>query len=207
MRAVRRLGVFGGTFDPVHVGHLIIAEILRHRLLLDHVTFLPAGRPPHKPDRELASDRDRVGMLDLAIANSPHFSISTIDLERPGPSYTAESLAFMQHDLGPDCELYLLMGQDSLRDFPNWHRPGDIARIARLGVALRPDVNVSIDEVEQAVPETRDRIHLVNVPLIGISSSEIRMNVSQRGPYRFQVLPAVADYIEAHQLYEQPKIE
>jgi nicotinate-nucleotide adenylyltransferase len=150
MEQVDRVGVFGGTFDPVHVGHLIVAEILRHRLALSRIIFLPAGRPPHKPAQELASDEDRINMLALSIGGSPHFSISTlalsiggsphfsistIDIDRIGPSYTSESLRMLRDQIGHLHELYFLMGQDSLRDFPSWHRPDLIARQARFGVA------------------------------------------------------------------------
>lgn len=197
----QRLGVLGGSFDPVHVGHMIVAEILRHHLKLDRVIFLPAGRPPHKPSRVLASDHDRVTMLRLAFDGAPHFEISMIDLDRPGWSYTSDSLRLIHEQHPGDCELYFLMGQDSLRDFPNWHRPDLIVRHARLGVALRPDVEVPVERVHEAVPETRGRVTLVDIPLIGISSREIRANIRSGGPFRFQVVPAVADYIEANRLY------
>jgi nicotinate-nucleotide adenylyltransferase len=201
LQSAECLGIFGGTFDPIHVGHLIVAEILLHRLRLDHVAFLPAGRPPHKQDQRTASDADRLAMLELAIAGTPHFSICRLDIDRAGLSYTADTLALLRRDLQPTCELYFLMGQDSLRDFPSWHRPHAIARQARLGVALRPGVEVSVADIHQLVPESRDRIELVSVPLIGISSRELRATISADGPYRFQVPPAVADYIAAQGLY------
>jgi nicotinate-nucleotide adenylyltransferase len=196
-----RVGVFGGTFDPVHVGHLIMAEIFRYRLALSRVIFLPAGRPPHKPDQQLASDDDRINMLSLSIGGSPHFSISTVDIDRVGPSYTFESLRVLREQLGGTSEMYFLMGQDSLRDFPNWVRPDLIAEQARLGVALRPGFDVSVDEIASAVPETRGRVEIVSVPLIGISSRELRASIANNGPYRFQVVPAVANYIAEHHLY------
>ena len=199
--ASQRLGVLGGSFDPVHVGHMIVAEILRHRLDLDRVIVLPAGRPPHKPSRVLASDEDRVTMLELSFDGAPHFEISTIDLDRPGWSYTSDSLRLIREQQSGDCELVFLMGQDSLRDFPNWHRPDLIVQQAHLGVARRPDVEVSVESVHEAVPETRGRITLVDIPLIGISSRGIRASIRAGGPFRFQVVPAVADYIEANGLY------
>jgi nicotinate-nucleotide adenylyltransferase len=201
MTQTRKLAIFGGTFDPVHIGHLIVAEIMRHHLGLEQVIFLPAGRPPHKPDQVLSSDADRLAMLRLATADSPAFSISTIDMDRPGASYTADTLLVLQEQAGDDCDLYFLMGQDSLRDFPTWHRPDLIAQRARLLVALRPGVTVSIPDIERAVPETRGRIELVPVPLIGVSSSEIRQSIRHGGPHRYQVLPAVSNYIEGHGLY------
>lgn len=196
-----RIGVFGGTFDPIHIGHLIAAEILRHTLQLEQVIFLPAGRPPHKPSQELAPDAERVAMLKLALVDQPTFAISTVDLERPGYSYTARSLEILRDDLPPDIDLYFLMGQDSLRDFPNWRYPDEIARQVRLGVAQRPGFDITVDVIEAAVPETAGRIELVPIPLIGVSSRDLRRRISHGEPYRYQVLPAVADYIERRQLY------
>lgn len=201
MTKPRAQAVFGGTFDPIHVGHLIIAEIMRHHLELDQVVFLPAGRPPHKPDQVLSSDEDRLAMLELAIGDSPAFSVSTIEIERPGASYTSDTLLELKEAAGAGCELYFLMGQDSLRDFPTWHRPDLIAQRARLLVALRPGVSVSVRDVERAVPETTGRIQLVPVPLIGISSRELRESIRSGGPYRFQVPTKVADYIASNRLY------
>ena len=174
---------------------------MRHHLNLDSVIFLPAGRPPHKPDQLLSTDSDRLAMLRLAIADSPVFSISTIDIDRPGASYTAETLRVLQDQAGADCQLHFLMGQDSLRDFPTWHRPDLIARRAKLVVALRPGISISVEEIERVVPEAQGRIRLVPVPLIGISSRDLRDTIRSGGPFRYQVLPQVAAYIERQRLY------
>jgi nicotinate-nucleotide adenylyltransferase len=122
-----RIGILGGTFDPVHLGHLIIAEELRFRLRLETVLFLLAGRPPHKTDVDISPDVDRLVMLSQAIVGNPHFELSLIDLNRVGLSYTADSLASIQRDK-PGAELFFLMGEDSLRDLPTWHDPNRIAR-------------------------------------------------------------------------------
>ena len=196
-----RIGVFGGSFDPVHIGHLIAAEILRDTLRLERVIFLPAGRPPHKPSQVLASDEDRLAMLELATRDQRAFTIGRVDLERPGYSYTARSLEILRERLAPDVELYFLMGQDSLRDFPNWRFPDQIARQVRLGVAQRPGFDVSVEAVERAMPETAGRIELVPIPLIGVSSRDLRRRIRSGEPYRYQVLPDVADYIARSGLY------
>lgn len=195
-----RIGIFGGTFDPIHLGHLIIAEELRYRLALDRILFLPAGRPPHKTDREISPNQQRLEMLEMAIADNPHFAVSTVDLKRPGLSYTADSLAVLQAEF-PDRELYFLMGQDSLRDFPTWHEPGRIVRQARLGVALRPGVVVDIDTIVRQVPAAAGRIKLIDVPLIQIASRLIRQRVREGRPITYQVPRAVEGYIRAHGLY------
>jgi len=201
--SIHRVGVFGGSFDPVHIGHLVVAEIFRHTLRLDRVLFLPAGRPPHKPGQVLAPDDDRLAMLELALASVPEFEISRIDIDRGGLSYTVESLQLLRTAYPFVGDLYFLMGQDSLRDFPTWRSPSEIARLARLGVALRPGVDVSTADIERRVPEARNRIELVSVPLIGVSSSEIRRRVSEGCAFRFQVLPDVADYIAERGLYRR----
>lgn len=197
----KRLGVFGGSFDPIHVGHLIIGEILRHELQLDTVLFLPAGRPPHKPEQELAADHNRVEMLELALSDAPGLEISTLDLDRPGSSYTATTLEILRDQLPPGTELFFLMGQDSLRDFPKWRDPDVIARLATLAVALRPHVDVNVDDIVQAVPETAGRIQLVSVPLIGVSSRDVRRRIRAGESFRFQVPNPVANYIVSHGLY------
>jgi nicotinate-nucleotide adenylyltransferase len=197
----QRIGVFGGTFDPIHIGHLVIAEILQFDLELDTVLFLPAGRPPHKPDQVLAADEHRLSMLEIATADSKRFEISSVDLERSGDSYTATTLEILSAAYGDTGELYFLMGQDSLRDFPTWKNPDKIARLARLGVALRPHVDVAVEAIENAVPDASGRIHLIDVPLIDVSSRIIRHNIRSGRPFRFQVPHGVANYIDENGLY------
>src|SRR3954467_2857332 len=124
-----RIGVLGGTFDPVHNGHLHIAEALRHPLGLDRIVWVPAGRPPHKLGQIVSSDEDRLQMLRLALADAPADEVSLVDLERNGPSYTADPLeALTQHF--DRAKLFFLMGEDSLRDFPSWHDPNRILNLA-----------------------------------------------------------------------------
>lgn len=197
----KRIGVFGGSFDPVHVGHLIIAEILMYRLELERVMFLPVGQPPHKPEQKLAADHHRLAMLQMAIGEYPRFEICTIDIDRPGSSYTADTLEILKSRVDPSTDLVFLMGQDSLRDFPTWYQPDKIASLATLGVALRPNVTVSVEEVEAKVPETSGRIALVDVPLIELSSRGIRRQIAEGEPFRFQLPCGVANYIGLHGLY------
>jgi nicotinate-nucleotide adenylyltransferase len=195
-----RLGIFGGTFDPIHLGHLIAATELRHALSLDRVLFVPAGRPPHKAAREVSSGADRLAMLRLAVADNPAVEIDTLDLERGGLSFTADLLAALL-DQRPGSALFFLMGNDSLRDLPNWHEPRRIAELAELGVASRAGVGFDLDAVLRAVPEARNRVHLVPIPLIGISSTEIRRRVAAGAPVAYQVPRAVEEYIRNRGLY------
>jgi len=197
---VARLGVFGGTFDPIHHGHLIVAEVMMEELRLDRVLFLPAGQPPHKLGRPITPVVHRLTMLQLAIEGNPHFALSFVDVERPGPCYTVESLAILRQEF-PSDELIFLMGEDSLRDLPTWHEPNRIAEQALLAVALRPNVEVDLEEVFARVPAARDRVLLVRVPLIQIAASDIRRRVAEGRTIRYQVPRAVEQYIERHGLY------
>jgi nicotinate-nucleotide adenylyltransferase len=200
MTSVARVGVFGGTFDPPHLGHLIVASDLRYALSLDQLLFVPAGRPPHKNADIVSDDEDRLTMLQLAIAGEPAFSISTADIERTGPSYTADLVEILAEEWAP-ADIVFLMGSDSLRDLPTWHEPGRIVRSARLGVARRPGVIVDIESVYEQIPFARGRVALVDSPLIGISSTELRARVAARTPITYQVPLAVEEYINERGLY------
>ncbi|MDQ3695154.1 MAG: nicotinate-nucleotide adenylyltransferase [Chloroflexota bacterium] len=197
----RRIGILGGTFDPVHLGHLIIATELAEALGLDEVLFVPAGRPPHKADLVVSPDRDRLAMLRLALSGNPAFDISTIELDRPGPSYTADLLATLRQRL-PDADLIFLMGEDSLRDLPTWRDPAAIVQAAELGVAMRPDSTADLQDIYHSLPEARGRIHIVPTTLIGISSSELRVRVRDGGSVRYQVPELVESYIRDNGLYQ-----
>lgn len=195
-----RIGIFGGTFDPIHLGHLIVAAELRFRLDLDRLIFLPAGRPPHKQVQRLASPTDRLTMLDLALAGTTGFEVCTLEVDEAGLSYTSETLAMLRTSLGP-CRLFFLMGSDSLRDFPGWHDPTAIADQAELGVAARPNVTIEPAAIEAAVPATKGRIHLVPIPLIEIASRDIRQRIAAGETITFQVPRDVEAYILEHGLY------
>ena len=197
-----RIGAFGGTFDPPHVGHLIIATELRYALSLDQVLFIPAGKPPHKTGQIVSDDEHRLAMLRLALADAPEFGINAVDLDRRGPSYTAETLLLLREQLQPS-GLVFLMGEDSLRDLPTWHRPDLIVQRAELAVARRPGVELDLASVYAAVPEARGRIHLIEVPEIDISSRDIRQRVAHRMPIRYQVPREVEEYILRHGLYRE----
>ena len=194
------IGVLGGTFDPVHNGHLHIARALREALGLDRVVWVPAGRPPHKAGQIVSADSDRLAMLELALAGSPHDEISTVDLDRGGPSYTADMLEILNAELAPG-RLFFLMGEDSLRDLPTWHDPRRILRVADLAVAARPGVETDVSAIAEHVPEIRG--HVVSLPSreLEISSSDVRRRVAAGESIADLVPPAVADYIRGHRLY------
>jgi nicotinate-nucleotide adenylyltransferase len=167
---------------------------------LDRVVFIPSGDPPHKAYQHVSRPADRLAMLRLALAETPAFDISTIEIERTGPSYTVDTLELLTRQQ-PQARLIFLMGEDSLRDLATWRQPNHIATLAELAVATRPGVQVDVDAVYAAIPETRDRVRLVDVPEIGIASRDLRRRAATGLPVRYQVLPAVDDYIREHQLY------
>ncbi|MFM9106715.1 MAG: nicotinate-nucleotide adenylyltransferase [Chloroflexota bacterium] len=198
-----RVGVFGGTFDPVHLGHLVSAADLQAALGLDAVLFVPAGTPPHKSGIAISEDRHRLAMLHLATAGNPAFRVDATDIERGGLSYTVDLLALLANCLAP-ADLWFLMGEDSLRDLPTWRSPERIAQMARLGVARRPGIDADLDRVEAALPGTRGRIDLVDTPLIGISATDLRARVAAGRTISYQVPAAVERYILDHGLYRRP---
>jgi nicotinate-nucleotide adenylyltransferase len=191
-----RVGVFGGTFDPVHLGHLILSEQCREQARLDRVLLIPAPRPPHKLERASTPFAQRVEMLQLAIAGYPVFQVSEMEKDRPGPSYTVDTLRQLR-DQQPDDELFLLIGSDCLPDLPRWHEPLQIAELATLLVVSRPGWPVPLQ-----LPE-RFRIQVIDTPLIDIASSHLRERVRLGRSIRYLVPRAVECYIQAHRLYQE----
>lgn len=196
-----RLGVFGGTFDPIHYGHLVAAEEVRYRLQLDKVLFVPAGVPPHKLDHDITPTRHRVAMLELALASNPGFALSRVDIDRHGPCYTVDTLALLHQEYGPGAELFFLMGMDSLADILTWKEPERLIRLARIVVVGRPGFQADVDELDKVLPGAAERISIVDTPLMEVSSSDIRRRVREGAPIRYQVPDAVEAYIRAHRLY------
>lgn len=195
----QRIGVLGGTFDPIHIGHLVVADNALQQLNLDTVLFVPAGQPPHKTDRVISSAADRSAMIEIAIADRAEFAHSDIDLEREGPSFTVELLHRIDQIHAPSA-LFFVMGADSLRDFATWSRPEAILQIARIAVARRPGVELG-SVVLTSVPGLADRLDLLNSPLSHISSTDLRDRVNRGQTIRYLLPQAVHDYIDARRLY------
>ena len=195
-----QLGLFGGTFDPIHVGHLILAESCRETLGLDRVWFVVAGSPPHKAGGRTAVAH-RVEMVRLAIAGNLGFEVSEVEARTPGPHYSVETLEQVRRDR-PDDELSFLIGADSLVDLPHWREPARIMELARLVVVNRPGFSPPPFDPP---PGARPIVH-VDVPPIGIASHAIRRCLREGRSVRYQVPHAVKAYIDAHGLYpaEEP---
>jgi len=200
-----RLGLLGGTFDPVHYGHLLLAESAREQCRLDQVLFLPAAVPPHKRNQELSPAETRIEMLELAIAGHKAFSVSRYEIDRGGVSYTVETLThFRQQD--PDGELFFLLGADMLHDLPNWR---DAARVCQLALPVtvrrpgtgEPDFGC-LAGIASAERIATIRCHQLEMPQIDLSSTEIRRRVAAGLSIRHQAPRAVEEYIQTHRVYQ-----
>jgi nicotinate-nucleotide adenylyltransferase len=198
-----RIGIFGGTFDPPHLGHLVLTEACADALSLARVLWVPAADPPHKQRATISAVRHRVAMAALSIAGNARFALSRADVDRPGPHYSADlvSIIAAQH---PGAALYFLMGGDSLRDLPAWHEPARLLAGCRLGVTRRPgdDVDAALPALHDALPALAGRLHFVEAPLIEISGSEVRRRVREGLSIRYRVPDAVITYIEKEGLYQ-----
>ena len=197
-----KLGVFGGTFDPVHVGHLIVAEATRVLLGLDEVLFVTAGQPWFKDDREITPAYHRARMVEVAIEGNPHFRTSGMEIARPGPTYTADTLEELRERRGPDAELYVMVGLDALKEIGRWCRPERILELGTLVGIARPGCQEPDSESINAVRRgASDQVVVVRRPLIGISGSEIRASVAQGTSIKYSVPERVEAYIYEHELY------
>ena len=192
-----RLGILGGTFDPPHVGHLILAELAREQLGLDKVRFIPAGDPWRKSFREVTPAERRLEMTLLAVAGNDAFDVDAREVRREGPSYTVETLRELRLELELTDEIFFLAGEDALADLPWWREPAAIAALAWIVVAPREGVELRTD-----LPFPAERLLRLEMPYIGISSTDLRRRAQQRLSLRYLTPPAVEAYIYDHGLYE-----
>jgi nicotinate-nucleotide adenylyltransferase len=197
-----RVGVLGGTFDPIHIGHLVSAEEVRVKLRLECVVFVPAGLPPHKLDHVMSPVEHRLAMVELAIASNPHFAVSRVDVDRFGPCYTVDTIELLRDEWGADVEIYFIMGSDSLLDILTWHNPRRLIRLCRLAVVSRPGYQVDLDELDALLPGVASRVQMLNAPELAISSSDIQRRVREGLSIKYQVPEAVEAYIYQHKLYQ-----
>ena len=196
-------GVFGGTFDPIHHAHLAVAEAALDDLRLADVTFIPAGHPPHKVDRVISQAADRLAMVEAAIADNPGFQVSTIEIEREGPSYTVDTLAAL---VGAGIEpLALIISMDSFLGLPTWHEPERVLELATLVVAPREGVDDAPEDfLASHLPGVRASVVRLAGPHLRLSASEVRGRAAAGRSVRYLVPDAVAAYIGDHALYRSP---
>ena len=213
---VQRVGVLGGTFDPLHYGHMLLADTARVQLRLDRVLFAPAGQPPHKPEAQPSSVAHRVALVQAALAGAaePSFRFSRVDLDRPGPQYTVDTLTILR-EACPLSELWLLIGADSLADLSKWREPARIVTLARLAVLPRPGYSPDLDAVAVHLAsgdlpaKTLDlcqRVDWLTGPSLDVSSTELRARARRGLPLRYLVPPAVEEYVREQKLYDPSKV-
>lgn len=196
-----RLGILGGTFDPIHHGHLVAAQEALYQLRLDRMLFVPAGDPPHKPSRPVSPAPHRVRMVELGTAGQTDFVVSRVDVDRPGPHYTVDTLQSLHQAWGPEACLYFIEGSDSLADILSWYRPERLIELAELAVVERPGVKLDLDELERRLPGLRERIHWVRMSSLEISSTDLRARVREGRPISYLLPAAVEAYVREHGLY------
>jgi nicotinate-nucleotide adenylyltransferase len=201
---VTALGVMGGTFDPIHVGHLAIAEEARDALALDRILFVPAGVPPHKPPAGVTGVEHRVAMVELAIADNPAFELSRIEVDRPGPSYTVDTVEALASGAG-GAPLTVILSAETFAELPTWHEPGRLFAAARVAVVPREGYPAPDPAwLSATFPGREERVSYLEGPRLGLSSTAIRARVAAGRSIRYLVPPAVEAYIAANHLYRSP---
>jgi nicotinate-nucleotide adenylyltransferase len=193
--------VLGGTFDPIHYAHLVVAEEARVRLQLDRVMFVPSGQPPHKVAKVVTPAQDRLAMVRLAIASNSRFELSRLDVDRCGPCYSVDLLEILASQLEPQDEIHFIVGLDSLAELPTWREPGRLISLCHLTVVRRPGYHVDLVRLETILPGLMARLEFIEAPEMGISSTEIQQRVRAGLPIKYQLPEAVEDYIAGHGLY------
>jgi len=198
-----RLGIMGGTFDPVHYGHLVAAETARNELRLDNVLFIPAGDPPHKIERKITDSELRFQMVETAIRSNEYFKISRMEIDRLGPTYTIDTLREL-HEYFPEQELYFITGTDALKEIISWRNSEEIIKLARIIGASRPGYDCSdfLQRIFQKYPLARERILELEIPALAISSTDIRERVGRNKSVRYLLPEKVRLFIRENQMYQ-----
>jgi len=196
-----RLGILGGSFDPPHYGHLALAETARVQLKLDGVLFVPAGQPPHKPEQRLSAADHRAAMVQAAIAGNPAFALCRVDLDRPGPHYTADMVPLLRKQQPDVKDWFFLMGEDALYDLPFWYKPEAVLEGASLAVMPRAGKRADLTTLIEALPQLAGHLVWLDVPPVNFAATDLRRRVREGLPLRYLVPPGVEAYIREHRLY------
>ncbi len=204
MKAItRRIGILGGTFDPIHVGHLMTAEAVRDEFGLDKVIFVPAAVPPHKMDQQVTEARHRYLMTVLATNSNPHFDVSSIEMDRPGPSYTIDTIYELKRQYGENTDLFFITGADAIAEIPTWDRIEELLGLCQFIAAARPGFLPNVDNIREYFGELGSaRIHRLETPELEISSTNIRDRVKRGFSIKYIVPSAVENYIYKEGLYK-----
>ncbi len=197
-----RVGIFGGTFDPPHVGHLILASEAYDQLKLDRLLWVLTPDPPHKQGVPVSSEGQRLELVMAAIAGNITFELSRVEIDRPGPHFAVDTVRLLRQEL-PGAELFYLIGGDSLHDMPTWHRPQELVEeVDGFGVMRRPGDDIDLDNLESVLPGLSAKTHFFSAPLLEISASEIRERIASGRPFRYYLLPSVYKLIVENDYYE-----
>ena len=196
-----RIGIFGGTFDPPHLGHMILASEALEQLQLDKLLWMVTAMPPHKVSEDVLAVEKRLALTRAAIANFPQFELSTMEIDRPGPHYSVDTVGLVK-DLFPESEIFFLMGQDSLRDLPHWYDSElFLDRCTGLGVMRRPGIETVLKDLTDQYPQIIQKIHWFETPLVDISSHDIRRRIQEERTYQFFLPEDVFQLIEKENYY------
>lgn len=195
---VQRIGVMGGTFDPIHLGHLMIAEAVWNEYRLDKILFIPSANPPHKSN-VLTSAKHRFNMALLATCSNPHFEVSSIEMERQGPSYTVDTIKELKQIYGPDAELYFIIGADSIKELPTWHNIDELLTLCHFVATRRPGYEPDLKLVEEDYKDADIRV--LETPELEISSTDIRRRIKKGYSIQYITTEQVQQYIRKEGLY------
>lgn len=198
----QKIGIMGGTFDPIHIGHLVTAEAVRNEYGLDKVLFIPAANPPHKQNQKVTPAIHRYIMTAMATYSNPYFHVSSIELDRPGPSYTIDTIYELIDKFGPQTEIYFITGADAIQEIPTWDRIEELLGLCQFIAATRPGCVPSVDNIKEYFGELgKDRIHRLNTPELEISSTDIRARIKKSYSIKYIVPESVENYIIKEGLY------
>jgi nicotinate-nucleotide adenylyltransferase len=198
-----QIGLFGGTFDPPHIGHLILSSEACAQLGLDRLLWILTPKPPHKVGQAITPLEHRLAMVKLAITDNPMFELSTIDVDRPAPHFALDTVRMISKQ-NPTAELTYIMGGDSLRDLPSWNQPADlVAELDLIGVMHRPGDSIDLPALERTIPGLATKVRFVEAPLLDIAAKEIRQRIVDGRPFRYFLPPAVYNYIVEQDLYRK----
>lgn len=198
----QRIGIYGGTFDPIHNGHMAIASEVCWRLQLDEVLFVVAGQQPLKQQGHQASAEQRLAMVELACADEARFRVSSLELQRPPPSYSFDTITKLRQQYGPQADLWFVMGVDALAELHRWYKAKELIQLVRLAVVERPKASYDLDKLEAALPGISEQIDRIEGPHLDIASSDLRARHAKGQPIRYQLPEAVLNYIKQHKLYQ-----
>ena len=198
-----KIGLFGGTFDPPHIGHLILASEAVHQFGLSRLLWMLAPDPPHKQEQPITPLPHRLEMLQRMISDNPTFEVSHLEINRPGPHYTIDTVRLLAQQES-NADIILLLGGDSLRDLPTWRLCADlVAEVTKIGVMRRPGDPFDMPALEAIIPGLTEKVTFIDAPLQDLASREIRRRIADGEPYRYYVFPPVYEYIEANHLYRE----